>query len=315
MLSQIRWHQPNAEANPLGYLNVARRYMQWWNGKQMDQYIGAELDKRYKESKADPQNTRTKAVIDLVLQAYPKSKLSELDSEFRTFAIRNIRLFIFTGHDSSSSTICYTLHLLSQSSSVLDRLRAEHDMVFGKDASAVPSMLENRPYLINDLPYTTAVIKEVLRLFAPAGSSRQGKPGIDVTDDEGNICPTEEAMVWMIHVEMHRAPRYWKRPEEFLPERWLVGPEHELHPMKGAWRPFEHGPRNCIAQSIVMTQLLVVLACIVREFEFKPAYDEWDALHPRKGTKTYRGERAYQMEGGAAHPVERYPCRVSLRKS
>ena len=31
MLSQIRWHQPNAESNPLGYFNVARWCMQWWN--------------------------------------------------------------------------------------------------------------------------------------------------------------------------------------------------------------------------------------------------------------------------------------------
>ena len=53
MLSQIRWHQPNAETNPFEYLNFARWYMHWWNGWQMDQYIGAELDKRYKEYRAD----------------------------------------------------------------------------------------------------------------------------------------------------------------------------------------------------------------------------------------------------------------------
>ena len=284
----------------------------------MDRYIGNELDKRYRESKADPGNMRRKAVIDLVLQAYMpeniQSKPENLDPEFRAFAIRQIRLFVFAGHDSTSSTICYSLHLLSQNQATLARLRDEHDAVFGNDVDAAPSKLETQPHLVNDLPYTTAVIKEVLRLFTPAGSSRQGKPNINITDDQGNVCPTEDAMVWMIHVEMHRAPKYWKRPEEFLPERWLVEPGHELYPMKGAWRPFEHGPRNCVAQSVVMTELRVVLACIVRQFDFKPAYDEWDAIHPRKGLKTYRGERVYQMEEGAAHPVEHYPCRVSLRK-
>ena len=285
----------------------------------MDYYIGNELDKRYKECKADPGNLRRKAVIDLVLQAYvpehAASKPEKLDPEFRAFAIRQIRLFVFAGQDSTSSTICYSFHLLSQNPAALARLRAEHDTVFGTDRSAALSILEKQPHLINDLTYTTAVIKEVLRLFAPAGSSRQGKPNVNITDDQGNVCPTDEAMIWMIHVEMHRAPKYWKRPEEFLPERWLIEPSHELYPMKGAWRPFEYGPRNCVAQSVVMAELCVVLACIVRQFDFKPAYDEWDALHPRKGAKTYRGERAYQIEEGAAHPVERYPCRVSLRNT
>ena len=66
-----------------------------------------------------------------------------------------------------------------------------------------------------------------------------------------------------------------------------------------------------------MTELRVILASIVRDFDFKPAYDEWDKLHSGegKGVKTYRGERVYQIEEGAAHPVEHYPCRVSLRKT
>ncbi len=85
--------------------------------------------------------------------------------------------------------------------------------------------------------------------------------------------------------------------------------------MKGAWRPFEHGPRNCIAQGLVMMKLRVMLALLAREFSFELAYAEWDRLHPRNGLKTYRGERVYQIEEGAAHPVEHYPCKVARRKA
>ena len=317
MLSQIRWHQPGAEVNPFTSLNVLRWYMHWRNGHRMDQYIGKELDKRHNEYLADPDSTRKKAVIDLVMQAYmPKDAKAPrtLDPQFRAFAIRQIRLFLFAGHDSTSSTICYILHLLSTNPDALAQIRAEHDAVFGTDLSATASMLETQPHLANSLPYTTAVIKEAMRLFTPAGCSRAGKPNVDLIDDQGNRCPTEHAMVWMVHVEMHHAPKYWKRAEEFLPDRWLVGAEHELYPMKGAWRSFEHGPRNCIAQGLVMTELRVVLSLVVREFDFRPAYREWDAKHPRKAISTYRGERAYQIEEGAAHPVDRYPCRVSLAK-
>ncbi|KAL8697267.1 MAG: hypothetical protein Q9201_007209, partial [Fulgogasparrea decipioides] len=318
MMSQIRWHQPNAEANPLGHLNFVRWIVEWWNGRQMDRYIGTELDKRFLEYIQDPSDKRQKSVMDLVLQAYiaqsGEHKPAELDPDFRAFAIRQIRLFVFTGHDSTSSTICYAFHLLSQNPDALKRIRSEHDRVLGSDTTKASTLLEEYPKLLNDLLYTTAVIKEVLRLFPPAASSRQGKVGAHVNDDCGTVCPTDGvSMIWTIHAELHRAPKYWKRPVEFLPERWLVEPTHELFPIKDAWRAFEYGPRNCIAQGIVMSELKIILACMVREFDFKPAYDEWDQLHPWKGEKIYRGDRAYQMEEAAAHPVEHYPCRVFLR--
>jgi cytochrome P450 len=152
----------------------------------------------------------------------------------------------------------------------------------------------------------------VLRLFPPAGTTRAGKPRTSITDDTGTSLPTDDSILWILHVEMHRSPSYWVRPEEFLPERWLVSPGHELYPQPGAWRPFELGPRNCIGQALVMIELRVILACLVREFDVVPAYDEMDGQQERKGVKLLRGERAYQVEKGAAHPVDGYPCRIRL---
>ena len=88
---------------------------------------------------------------------------------------------------------------------------------------------------------------------------------------------------------------------------------NSLLTLRHQWRSFEHGPRNCMAQGLVMTELRVVLAMVVRQFEFKPAYEEWDRLHPSVGLRVYRGERVYQIEEGAAHPVDKYPCRVYER--
>ncbi|TVY18274.1 putative sterigmatocystin biosynthesis P450 monooxygenase [Lachnellula arida] len=318
MISQIRWHQPNAEINPLSFLNVARWYMEWRNGRAMDKYIGKELDRRYAELKADSDNLRAKAVIDIVLQAYigdgkAAAKPEKLDPEFRAFAIRQIRLFVFGGHDSTSATLCYILHLLSKNPIALEKIRAEHDTVLGVDYAAVSDKLISHPQLANNLLYTTAVIKETLRLFPPASGARQGKPNTTVPTDAGDQCPMDDAWIFFIHVAAHRAPAYWVRAAEFLPERFLVEPGHELYPVKRAWRAFEHGPRSCIAQSLAMTDLKVILAHIVREFDFQDAYEEWDSMHGRKDFREVYGDRAYQIEEGSAHPSDHYPCRVSLR--
>ncbi len=119
-------------------------------------------------------------------------------------------------------------------------------------------------------------------------------------------------MVFTFHTEMHRAPAYWVRPDEFLPERWLVEPGQELQPMEGVYLALKIGPRACIVQGLVMIELRVVLVCIVRQFELKPAYDEWDRVHPKMGRRSYRGEWAYQLMD-AVHSVEHYTCRVSVQ--
>ncbi|KAL9593225.1 MAG: hypothetical protein Q9179_006011 [Wetmoreana sp. 5 TL-2023] len=273
----------------------------------MNEYIGNELDKRYREYRTDPHSKRTKAVIDLVFQAYKsqdRASLPEtLDSAFRLFAIRQIRTFFFAGHDSTSSTICYIFHLLASNPSSLAHLRAEHDLVFGSVPSNAASLLSSKPQLTKSLPYTQAVIKESLRLFPPAASTRAGKRAVSLTSDTGVSLPTADAIVFIVHVEMHRSPKYWPYPDDFLPERWLVDPEHELYPQKGAWRAFEHGPRNCIAQELVMMELSVLLVMVAREFDFRECYDEWDRSRPE--VKPFGNLLCAQGSGEVATPALR----------
>ena len=123
------------------------------------------------------------------------------------------------------------------------------------------NLLTTAPILQTPTAPSTAIFPMLplpSRSHAPVhrvGCSRARKPNAELIDDQGNHCPTEHAMVWMVHAEMHHAPKYWKRSEGFLPECWLVGPGHELYPMRGAWRSSGHNPRICISQTFAMTEL------------------------------------------------------------
>lgn len=323
LLDQVRWHLGDSVLNPFVRYNPIRLAVQWRNSRRMNTYVGKELDSKYaayKTSLESGEKPDTKSVIGLVMEGFLKQKggaqqlPAQLDETFRSYATFQIRTFLFAGHDTTSSSLCHALYLLSKHPETLKKLREEHDSVLGQDPTLAAKVICNNPQTLNQLLYTTAIVKEAMRLFPPASAARQGVDAVDITDDEGRRYPTANTMVWVLHQPIQRNPKYWPKPNDFIPERWMVESDHPLFPTKWAWRPFEFGPRNCIGQALVMNELKVILALTTREFDIKDAYEEFDTLYPRKGMVTVNGERAYQIEKGGAHPADHLPCRVSLRK-
>lgn len=279
----------------------------------MNSYLNKELDNQAPKLR-DQSGKPTKSIISLALQSYLEDDDSNnaTDGTFRTFAISQIKIFLFAGHDTTSSTICYIFRTLSSNPSVLERVREEHAKVFGTSRIEIVRKLKEEPYLLNQLPYTVAVIKETLRLFPVAPSLRGGEPGYHVRDPQGRLFPTDGFLVWVASQPLHRDPSLWPQPEKFLPDRWLVAPGDPLYPIKGAWRPFEHGPRNCIGQELAMMEMKIVLIMVLQEFDIEIAYDELDRKSTTRGApKSVDGERAYQLV--LARPSDGLPCRAKLR--
>ncbi|KAF2875732.1 cytochrome P450 [Massariosphaeria phaeospora] len=337
----LAWH---SFWDPRILLNPLRPLVQRYYGSIMDKFIRKELEKRFQEMKTSANSTggnpsqRSKSVIALALNDYMAQKRQnhetglqdlKIEDNFSRIAANQIRLFLFAGNDSTSSAIVYTFHLLSKYPETLAKLRQEHDAILGPPGGTAAKLKVN-PSILNQCKYTLAVIKETLRLYPPASSMRAGRADVSITDRKGNTYPTAGLSITIMHKFVQQNPRTWPRPQEFLPERWLVEPGHELYvsPNNGAYRPFEQGPRSCIGQTLVNNEMRIVLILVARTFDFRPAYEEWDVLKREKegvlmkmaralgvkgeDVKMVDGERAYQTSDAGAHPAERYPCRVSL---
>ncbi|KAI1327437.1 cytochrome P450 [Xylariaceae sp. FL0255] len=326
-LRQVYWTPFATSFNPIRRYRNIRPLVQKYNSYRMDSYLDEEIDKRFEElagsRQSRPKGSKhlSKSIISLAMDRY----LEEVGDDgepskkaFKKLAKPQLRMFLYAGHDTTSSTLLYCFLLLSKHPEVLSKLRSEHDKVFGTDLSTEQyvQVIEGDPTIMNQIPYTLAVIKEVLRLFPPAGSMRDGSPDFFFTDEERQRYPTENCHIWTLSLAMHHHPSVFVKLEGFIPERWLVGPEDDLHPTKGSWRPFEWGQRSCIGQILAQMELKVALVMTVRTFDISPAYDEWDRLHPTPGIRSVNGNRAYQAEmgGGGAHPVDGFPVRITLRK-
>ena len=319
--------------NPLQMWYPSGIYRRWRNARIMNSYIGKVLEDRFASQGTvlngapGRKKQRKRVIVDLALEAYHSQEAEAgikssagIDEEFKRMATTQIRTFIFAGHDTTSSTICYALYMLQKHPESLKRIRQEHDDVLGS-VENTPQVIKDDPHILNRLEYTMCVIRETLRLWPAASSTRTGWPGFMLHDPEtGEALPTDGFLVWIIHYAQHRSEKVWgKSATVFDPSRFL--PENVSRLPENGWRPFERGPRNCIGQDLALLEARIILALVVRRFEFEAAYDSLDELKDdgsfyandegwRRGRQDLDGEKAYPILLGTAKPREGMPVRV-----
>ncbi len=165
---------------------------------------------------------------------------------------------LLAGHETTALTLSWTLYLLSLHPQVQNALAAEVRSVLGNRAPA--------PADLPGLRYTERVILESMRIYPPAyGIGREA-----VSDCElGGYHVPAGTTIFMSAWVLHRDPRWFDEAAAFRPERWQNGLADRLP--RHAYLPFGGGPRICIGNSFAMMEAILLLATMIRRFEFKPA--------------------------------------------
>ncbi|KAH7029190.1 cytochrome P450 [Microdochium trichocladiopsis] len=278
---------------------------------------GTSLSSDGQQDEEEPFKSVLGQAVESFFAQHPAGIEAQPDAAFLEMLCAEIRMFFFAGYDSTVSAMIACVYTVWRHKDVLAKLRAEHDSVFGAFTTTTTSSdasidrIAQDPNILNQLPYTLAVVKETMRLYPPASGLRPGSPNLVLTGRDGTRYPTAGVLIQLNHIDIQRNPRVWPRAQEFLPERFLVGPGHELYPEKGAFRPFEHGVRNCTGQALVLKELKAFLVLVAREFDFRNCYDE-----VYKGEKVnlenVDGELPYLIDRGAAHMRGHLPTRIRL---
>ncbi|KAJ2900160.1 hypothetical protein MKZ38_002574 [Zalerion maritima] len=306
-------------------LSPWRRYKIWANQRYMDRILMPQIERELHRSK-DEENTGAtaqKTVLELSVKTTkeemgPGADISELDPMFVKTLLAQLKIFLFAGHDTTATSLCWIWHELGRNPDALETMRKEHDEIFGKDVGKAREMLEREPALVNRCPYTNGVVKEGLRLHPNIASARLGSKSINLRNVPGfpnTSFPTEGLMIWDGVQAMHARDDIWVDAQSFRPERWMVTDENDpMHPPKNAWRPFSIGPRNCIGQELAMLEMKLTMIMTARELDVVEDWDEWDRQNPGKSKDTYNGERMYQIKGSTPHAKEGMPTRVRLAR-
>ncbi|ORY60820.1 vera protein [Pseudomassariella vexata] len=293
------------------------------NNRIMHDFFMPEVQ-RILHSQGETSQQDKKTALGLALQptTYPEldtekttSSLSP-DTETLESIMSHLKILIFAGYETTAAAVCWMFKLLQDHPDSMAKLRSEHDAIFGPDPDDAAGILTQSPQLLNSLHYTTAVIKETLRLYPLAGSLREGEAGFCMTAPGSSTeYPTDGFIVWQGSAGIQRDPALWPRADEFVPERWLVmDTEDPLYPVKEAWRPFSWAPRVCIGMELAISDIKLVASLVARRFDIEEAWDEWDAQRgPNCSKDTVDGQRLYAVGEGTVHPKDKMPVHGRLR--
>jgi enediyne biosynthesis protein E7 len=194
---------------------------------------------------------------DDVLSRLVASARAEPDPAVGRRRIRDeLVTLLLAGHETTASTLSWTLYLVDRHPDVAARLRDEAVAVLG---DRPPEHAD-----LGRLTYTAQVVQEAMRLFPPVWIL----PRQAVADDEvaGYRVPAGADVV-ICPYTMHRHPGLWRDPDRFDPDRF--DPPATADRPRYAYIPFGGGPRFCVGSQLGTMEAIFVVAALSRELRLR----------------------------------------------
>ncbi|KAJ6570505.1 cytochrome P450 [Mycena vulgaris] len=200
--------------------------------------------------------------------------------------LSNIFNFLLAGHETSSHVLSFAIALLALYPDVQQKIYEETLGIWpeGRPTTVSPSSYKE---CMPHLRYTLATSQETLRLFAVAPrlckivQADTNLPAHRFTTGPGggiehitpfSVSVPKGAIVVIDIIGLHLNPMYWGRDaEDFRPERFIDTETYRWP--RDAFFAFSGGSRSCIGQRFALTEIVCVLASLVRSYEISvPAH-------------------------------------------
>ncbi|KAF7288947.1 hypothetical protein MIND_01411100 [Mycena indigotica] len=259
--------------------------------------------------------SRQRDLLSTLLKANMAPGLTERQRLDEEEVISQIPAFFVAGNETVAAATAWALHLLSRHQSIQDQLRAEVTAT----ATDSPTLDE-----LNRLPFLEKVVRETLRLHAPALFMQRTamtddvlpleRPVVDAAGAEHWSLPivkgqTVHLPIWGVNTDVD----IWGADAlEFRPDRWDDIPK-ATSGIPGIWGnqfTFLGGQHNCIGFRFALAELKVLLFILTRAFTYAPAVPE-GGIEPLTGGTLQRPAvlRPQQQRKGR---VASLPLRLSL---
>ncbi|MGE3830687.1 MAG: cytochrome P450 [Parvibaculaceae bacterium] len=191
------------------------------------------------------------ATLMAVSDPETKTKLSydELCEEIATLML--------AGHETSSSTLGWSLYLSANAPDIQQRVAQE-----------TTNVVADRPIEFADikrLTLTRNIFREALRFYPPVPfMTRETAQPEEMRGHK--LRPG--SMIYISSWILHRSEQNWTEPDAFDPDRFARTETEEAQ--RTAYYPFSTGPRVCLGAGFAMQESTLILAALLRRFHFAP---------------------------------------------
>jgi cytochrome P450 len=190
-------------------------------------------------------------VLSMLMAATAEDQMS--DKQIRDEVIT----LIHAGHETTANALTWTWYLLGRHPEVETKLHQEINRVLDARVPTFDDLVR--------LPYAEMVFQESMRLYSPAWLNAR----VTLKDfSAGRYTLPAGALLMASQYVMHRDPRYFADPDQFMPERWTAEVRHSLPQF--AYFPFGGGHRRCIGESLAMMEGVLLLATISARWRLRP---------------------------------------------
>ncbi|KAI8937337.1 hypothetical protein NX059_006543 [Plenodomus lindquistii] len=199
---------------------------------------------------------------DLVLGQKEGKGLSrpEMDS--------NASLFMIAGTETTATLVSGLTYYLLSTPPTMQKLVEEIRGAFPNDGDMTMERLAT-------LPYLNACIKEALRVYPPVPLVMPRVVPEDGSTIVGQFIPPGTSVGVYQHAT-YTHPRNFKRPLEFIPERWLGDKQFE-DDQRHAVQPFSVGTRDCVGKNMAYHEMRLLIAKVLYNFDLElcPESKDW----------------------------------------
>jgi len=194
-------------------------------------------------------------LLDLILEADQEGKLTTDE------LVQNTFLLFLAGQETSAGSLTMSLYYLGIHQEFQKRAREEVESVCGSEEI-------NSDHLEN-LNFLNSCINESLRINAPVDGVFLREATEDMVINDYFIPKGTKLAVNFANV--HRSNKFWDKPNEYNPDRWLNDTKAISHLLA-----FSAGPRVCLGKKFAILEMKVVLATLLRNFYWTiPDYYEF----------------------------------------
>nr|BAU59409.1 cytochrome P450 82an1 [Fallopia sachalinensis] len=251
-LSFVEW------LDPQGHIQMMKRV-----SKEIDQIFGDWIDDHRQRGQQDE-----KDFVDVLISLADQGKIKCDQYDADTIIKATIKSIFVGANDSTSLTLTWMTSLLLNHRHVMRRVVEEIDQEVGRDRWVEESDIKS-------LVYLQAVVKETLRLYPPGPLSTPHAAAEDCCVAGHEMKKGDQLLfnVWKVH----RDPRVWSQPDEFIPERFLEENKVSFGVTKGPefwYIPFGSGRRSCPGSELAFQVLHLTMARFLQGFALSTPMDE-----------------------------------------